>query len=84
MAKPVPSGEVFFNDLKGMPTHVSPSGHASDLPHSYKVSLETTSGHLDLNLRRNARDPREYWVDYPKYHATSPIAEMGTGALDRF
>jgi hypothetical protein len=67
--------------LRGIEAH---RYHHSHPTASFRVQLQTSEGPLELTLRRDSTEPREYWVYYRGFNATeiNDVGAVVTGALD--
>ena len=67
--------------LRGIQSH---RYHHSHPTASFRVQLQTSEGPLELTLRRDSAEPREYWVYYRGFNATeiNDVGAVFTDALD--
>jgi hypothetical protein len=78
---PIAAAEPFVAALRGIESH---RYHHSHPTASFRVQLQTSQGPLELTLRRDSAEPREYWVYYRGFNATeiNDVGAVFTDALD--
>ena len=78
---PIGAAEPLVAALRGIESH---RYHHSHPTASFRVQLQTSAGPLELTLRRDSTEPREYWVYYPGFAATeaNDVGAVFTDALD--
>ena len=78
---PIGVAEPLVAALRGIESH---RYHHSHPTASFRVQLQTSQGPLELTLRRDSAEPREYWVYYPGFAATeaNDVGAVFTDALD--
>jgi hypothetical protein len=79
---PATRGSELFAALRAMRDTMGHHSHPID---SFDLSAKTSSGSVQLILRRDSGDFHEYWVFYPQFHATelNDVGHVFTDVLDR-